>query len=195
MKAGMFRKMGLVLAFAAALAGCGQSLGPGAETPGLQGTTTLTQVFNGGPQQPSTTIRAEALKANESYNAKGELVIEGSVPAGVRINVQDGKLTVTGDIGNGARIDVSQPTTTHSESYTGYCYSYSFSGKYEYGFSAFCSRTVVDGLTYNDAAPAVAVRGTIGTDVRIATPGSITVNGREIVNPSRIMPVAPKPGA
>lgn len=195
MKAGMFRKMGLVLAFAAALAGCGQSLGPGAETPDLQGTTTLTQVFNGGPQQPSTTIRAEALKANESYNAKGELVIEGSVPAGVRINVEDGKLTVTGDIGNGARIDVSQPTTTHSERYSGYCYSYSFRGKYEYGFSAFCHRTVVDGLTFSDAAPAVAVRGTIGTDVRIATPGSITVNGREIVNPSRIMPVAPKPGA
>ncbi len=195
MKAGMFRKMGLVLAFAAALAGCGQAIGPGADTPDLQGQTTLTQVFNGGPQQPSTTIRAEALKANENYHAKGQLTIEGSVPAGAHINVESGKLVVTGDIGNGARIDVSQPTTTHSETYAGYCYAYSFRGKFEYGFSAFCSRTIVDGLTYNDAAPAVTVKGTLGTDVRISTPGSITVNGREIANPGRIMPVAPRPGA
>lgn len=195
MKGGMFRKMGLVLAFAAALAGCGQAIGPGADTPDLQGQTTLTQVFNGGPQQPSTTIRAEALKANESYHARGQLTIEGSVPAGVRINVEDGKLVVNGDVGNGARIDVSQPTTTHNETYTGYCYGYTFRGKFEYGFSAFCTRTVVDGLTYNDSAPAVAVRGTIGTDVRIATPGSITVNGREIANPGRIMPVAPRPAS
>ena len=195
MKAGVFRKMGLVLAFAAALAGCGQTLGPGANTPDLQGTTTLTQVFNGGPQQLSTTIRAEALKMKESYDAKGQLVIEGSVPAGATINVESGKLLVTGDVGNGARINVSQPTTTHSESYAGYCYSYSFRGKFEYGFSAFCSRTVVDGLTYNDSAPAVTIKGTLGTDVRISTPGSITVNGREIANPGRILPVAMKPGA
>lgn len=195
MKAGMFRKMGLVLAFAAALAGCGQAIGPGADTPDLQGQTTLTQVFNGGPQQPSTTIRAEALKANENYHAKGQLTIEGSVPAGAHINVESGKLVVTGDIGNGARIDVSQPTTTHSETYTGYCYAYSFRGKFEYGFSAFCSRTIVDGLTYNDTAPAVTVKGTLGTDVRISTPGSITVNGREIANPGRIMPVAMKPSS
>lgn len=194
---GFFRKTGLVLAFTAALAGCGPSaIGPKAETPDLRGETTLAEVFNGGPRQYMTRISGAALHEKESYAASGRLEIDGDVPAHVSITVRDGKLVVNGNVGDGARIDVSQPIATHNERYPDFCYGYDFmAGKFKYSYKfTGCDHTVVDGLRYDDPDPAVSITGSAGQDVRITTPGRIVVNGRQMQNSRQLAP-APGPAS
>lgn len=191
---GFFKKTGLILAFAAALAGCGKTIGPKAETPDLRGETSITQVFNGGPQGNMTRISGAALQAKESYQASGKIIIEGDVPAKSSIDVDAGKLLVTGNVGDGASIHVSQPIKTHNENYPDFCYGYDFMAgkfKYSYKFSG-CDHTVVDGLKYNDAEAAVEIKGNIGKDVKISTPGKIIVNGQQLANKHQMAPAGIK---
>ncbi len=191
MKKGLFAKGALVLAFAAALAGCSSNIGPNASDASLKGETTMTEVFKGGPVGPATQLNAGALKAGGSYEASGKLTIVGNVPDNVSITVNGGKLDVQGNLGNKARIEVSEPVATHTEMQTGYCYGYDFaSGKFEYSYKMTprCEVTVTDGLAYNDPAPAVNVAGGIGTDVHINTNGPIAVQGRAISNPNQMAP-------
>lgn len=192
MKKGLFAKGALILAFTAALAGCGgQQIGPGAKDPNLAGETTITQVFNGGPAGNSTHISGAALKAGESYEASGRLTIDGSIPDKAKVTVNDGKLVVNGDVGNSVRITVSQPIKTHTEYHTGYCFGYDYaSGKFEYSYKMTprCESTVTDGLTYNDPEAAVNIKGGIGLKTSIDTPGVIVVQGRAISNPNQMAP-------
>ena len=133
---GFLAKSGLALAFAAALAGCGPSaIGPKAETPDLKGETTLTEVFNGGPQQYLTRIEASALQEKGSYTADGRLEIEGNIPSHVSITVRDGELLVNGNVGDDVKLHVTQPIQTHNENYPDFCYGYDFmAGSFKYSF-------------------------------------------------------------
>lgn len=184
-------RLALACVFAGALAGCGEKIGEGAD-PGLRGTTSLSQVFNGGPLQNDTRISAHALKPKKSYHASGRLTIDGDIPEKASITVNDGKLVVNGSVGDGVSLRVSQPVKTHTEYKTGWCYGYDYSSghfEYSYKMTPRCSETVTDGLVYDDAAPAVEIKGGAGKDVTISTPGAIVINGREIDNPGRIFPV------
>jgi hypothetical protein len=190
MKKGLLAKGALLLAFAAALTGCGSQIGPNAKDASLRGETSQTQVFNGGPMGNDTHIQGSALKAGESYDATGRLTIEGSIPDKASITV-DGKLIVTGDVGNGVNITVNQPIRTHTEYHTGYCYGYDYSsGKFEYSYKMTprCSSTVTDGLEYNDSEAAVNIKGHFGTNTDIRTPGPIVVQGHTLSNPNQMAP-------
>jgi hypothetical protein len=183
-------KAALACVFAGALAGCGEKIGEGAD-PDLRGTTSLSQVFNGGPLQSDTRISATALKEKKSYHASGKLTIDGDIPEKASITVNDGKLVINGNVGDGVKLHVSQPIKTHTEYTTGWCYGYDYSsGRYEYSFKMTprCSQTVTDGLVYDDPEPAVEIKGGAGKGVTISTPGAIVVNGREINNPGRMSP-------
>lgn len=190
MKKGFLAKGALVLAFAAALTGCGNQIGPTAKDVSLRGETTQTEVFKGGPMGNDTHISGSALKAGERYDAKGRLTIEGNVPEKASITV-DGKLIVTGDVGNGVSITVDQPVKTHTEYTTGYCYGYDYaSGKFEYSYKMTprCEETVTDGLQYNDPEAAVNIKGSIGMNTDIRTHGPIVVQGRTMANPNQMAP-------
>ena len=143
-----------------------------------------------------TRISGTALQEKGSYTAEGRLEIDGDVPAHVTISVRNGELLVEGDVGEGARLDVTQPVATHNERYPDFCYGYDFmAGKFKYSYKfTGCDHTVVDGLLYDDADPAVEVTGKTAQDVSISTNGSIVVNGQQVANSRQLAP-APRPGS
>lgn len=193
-----FRKAALIAACGLALVGCGQNIGPNADTPQLRGETTITEVFNGAGMGQQTRIAGSALQAKESYNASGRIIIDGNVPDGAKINISSGELLVTGKVGNNVSINVGQPIATHTEKQTGWCYGYDFaSGKFEYSYKMTprCDVTITDGLVYHDHDAAVEIAGGIGTNVRIYTPGRIIVSGQPMSNPNQLNPAAPRPGS
>lgn len=186
-------KHSFVLASGAALllVGCSKTeqLGPDADDGSvLHGQVTQAEVFSG-VSGHSTTISAKHLKEGYNYYASGMLIIEGNVPKETKITVTDGKLKVTGSIGEGSVLRVTQPVVTHeSAPYSCYKYGYDFlSGKFEYSMKINrCRDTVVDGLKYNDPAPAIEVQGKIAGDVVIATQGRVVVSGQERHNPQQL---------
>lgn len=189
------KRLALIPVFMLAACQTRQVIGPAAETPDLKGVTTQTHVFEGGPLQDSTHIDAAKLHADRSYEATGELVIDGNVPDNVTIRVSGGRLTVNGALGNKDSIEVTQPLATHDVTEgSAPCYQYGYdfmSGKFEYSLKwhgCETTKTVIDGLRYNDDAPAVNVTKGIGAGVGIDTPGRIVVAGRAVQNPGQLAP-------
>lgn len=171
------------VAAAALLTGCdtrNYDIGPGAERDELKGSVRHEQVFTGGPQQPHTTLSARFLEAGRSYRVQGALTIEGDVPEKTSITVYNGELTVNGRVGDGARLQANIPLVTHTESYRGPGYCMKFNG--QFGYSNFCrhTKTIVDGLKYDDPDPAIRISGSMGENVRLVTDGAISVRGRTV---------------
>lgn len=189
----------LKLAFAtvcagALLTGCDMrnyDIGPTAERDELKGSTRQEQVFTGGPEQAHTTLRGRFLEAGRSYRVTGALTIEGDVPEKTSITVYNGELTVNGKVGKDASLHVRIPLVTHTESYRGPGYCMKFNG--QFGYSHFChhSKTIVDGLKYDDPDPAIRISGSTGENVRLATDGGIEVRGRTVQPPRHAVYKAP----
>ncbi|HRI77857.1 MAG TPA: hypothetical protein PLX33_12825 [Alphaproteobacteria bacterium] len=168
-------------AAAALLTGCdmrNNDIGPTAERDELKGSTLQEQVFTGGPLQPHTTLSARFLKPGQRYYAQGSLTIEGDIPEKTSITVKHGELTVKGDVGKEARLDAAIPLVTHTEHWRGpgYCYR---PLKGSFGYSAFCShsKTIVDGMKYDDADPAIRVTGRAHETAKLSSAGAIEVRG------------------
>lgn len=193
----MNRKLKLTFAAtcaAALLTGCDMrnyDIGPTAERDELKGSTRQEQVFTGGPEQAHTTLRGRFLEAGRSYRVTGALTIEGDVPEKTSITVYNGELTVNGKVGNDASLHVRIPLVTHTESYRGPGYCMKFNG--QFGYSHFChhSKTIVDGLKYDDPDPAIRISGSTGENVRLATDGGIEVRGRTVQPPRHAVYKAP----
>ena len=87
----------LMASSALSLIGCdrpGGEIGPNTENPLLSGETVQEKIFPEGPLQNSTVIKGSNLEENGSYRATGELIIDGNVPKGVSITVNNGKLYI-----------------------------------------------------------------------------------------------------
>ncbi len=55
-------------------------------------------------------MQASDLQESGKYAfGNGLLVVDGDVPANSRIHVEDGKLFIAGDVGEGARVSASVP--------------------------------------------------------------------------------------
>jgi hypothetical protein len=192
-------KRPLKLAFAtvcaaALLTGCDMrnyDIGPSAERDELKGSVAQEQVFTGGPAQAHTTLSARFLESGKSYRVRGALTIEGNVPEKTSITVYDGELTVNGKVGKDASLHVRVPLVTHTETSRGPGYCMKFNG--QFGYSNFCrhSKTVVDGLKYDDPDPAIRITGTTGENVRLSTDGAIEVRGRTVQPPRHAVYKAP----
>ncbi|MDP2205306.1 MAG: hypothetical protein Q8K65_03270 [Alphaproteobacteria bacterium] len=184
-------KRALKIAFAtvaatALLTGCDSrnyNIGHGAERDELKGSVRQEQVFTGGPEQTHTTLRASFLESGRSYRVTGALTIEGDIPEKASIIVYNGELTVNGKVGNDASLRVNVPLVTHTKTSRGPGYCYKMNGSY--GYSNFCrkTKTIVDGLKYDDPDPAIRITGTTGENVRLSTDGAIEVRGRNVQPP------------
>lgn len=186
-----FSRLLLLTPFFLAAAGCSKEIG----SKDLKGEVTMEQVFTGGPVQTHTRLPASLLHEGNVYTAQGKLTVMGDIPPKVRLIVRSGELVVRGDIGAEAVIEVEQPVASHTitRKYSGYCYGYDFmKGKYTYSykFGDRCTetKTVIDGLKYDDPDPAVEVTGRIGNSVQIKTYGRIVSNGASVRNPGQLVP-------
>lgn len=179
-------KRRLALAFAtvattALLTGCGPNdVGPAAEKDELKGDIRTEVVFTGGPEQPHTTLSANFLEAGKHYRAEGKLTINGDVPEETTISVQNGELVINGSVGAGSRLNVGVPIVTHRQSYSSICLQYNAALKMSISQPCTKYKTVVDGLKYDDPDPAITVTGRAGEDVTYSTHGAVRVRGRTV---------------
>lgn len=190
-----------------ALAGCGpspQQLGNAATDPGLHGTTVSEQVFQGGPQMPHVTVNASALQSGHKYVFEGALTVKGNLPDKTIVEVDNGRLTVDGNVGNQDEIDVKMPVKTHDE--TSIILMPMMIGKTMTMMPMPVTNTYIDGPLYPaDHAPAVTVTGHIGDKVTVTTNGKVQAEswGTEFnvkadygAKPQQVAPVqTPRPAA
>ncbi len=165
------------------LAGCSMdAIGPEAAVPSLRGDTSMTYVFKDEPKlRPHTRISAAMLRAHQTYRAEGVLIIEGNLPAGVTLDIANGKLVVTGNVGDDTRITVTQPVESFPEYQDIPC-----DGP---ATTTVCHEKVtVTRRRFSGGDPAVEIKGTAGSNLRIWASGMIRVNGRETPNPN-IIPI------
>jgi hypothetical protein len=180
-------KIFLSVALAATMFSCSNRIGPNADKSELKGDVTETTIFPGGPKQSDIRLDASNLKEGEAYSTSGKLTINGNIPKNVMLSVNDGKLVVNGNIGAGSNIDVNEPIVSHTENDPGYDYGYnSFSGKFEWHYDFSKTKTVVDGLKYNDPDPAVQVNGSCGENVKINSNGKIVVKDHQVQNKNQL---------
>ncbi len=177
------KKAGIALSacfLAASLTGCGpspQHLGDMAKDPGLHGATVVTMVYKDAAPEKVLTVDAHALKTDSRYVYDGSLVVKGDVPANTEIDVSNGKLEVTGNVGSGDKLDVQLPVITHDETnivLMPMSMSCGTNCTTTYLMPMPVTSTVEDGLAHpNDPGPAVKVVGAIGNKVTINTNGGI----------------------
>ncbi len=180
-----FARVFATVAAAALLTACDNNdIGPTADKEALKGDTQTEVVFTGGPEQPHTTLSARFLEAGKHYRVEGKLTINGDIPEKTTISVRNGELVVNGNVGAGSKLNVDVPVVTHTDSWTGpgYCYGLGFDGKIGFRYSAFCnhSETVLDGLKYNDPDAAITVTGRAADDVKFSTHGAVSIRGRTV---------------
>ncbi len=172
----------LSLAF---LAACGQpanKLGNDARDPALRGDVAAEQVFTGGPvNTPHTTIDGAALRAGQRYVIDGALTINGNVPERTTIEVNNGRLAITGDVGAQSRIDVQLPIVTHDETTMMLIPMTMSCGQNCTTTTMIMSpvtSTIIDGLKYPaDTRPAVTIGGVVGADTTISSNGRTVAAG------------------
>lgn len=171
----------LSLAFLTACGPSPQTLGSGATDPSLHGTTAITQVYSDAAPQAVLTVEGSALKPDSRYVYNGPLVIHGSVPARTEVDVTNGKLQVTGAVGDDARLDVQLPVVTHDETnivLMPMTMSCGNNCTTTYLMPMPVTSTVEDGLAHpGDTGAAVKVDGRIGNKVRVTTNGGIEAGG------------------
>lgn len=176
----MFRTLAILCA-ATLLGGCSMNaLGPDAVVPGLRGDTSMTYVFRDDAKlRPHTRISAAMLRAHQTYRAQGVLIVEGSLPDGVTLDITDGKLVVTGNAGSDIRITVTQPIEHFPEWQDVPCGGI--------GAADACHKKVtVTRRRFDGSDPAVDIKGTAGGNLRIWASGTVRINGREVPNPNVI---------
>jgi hypothetical protein len=170
-----------LLCMLALLGGCSMNaIGPEAAVPALRGDTSMTYVFKDDAKlRPHTRINAALLRAHQTYRAQGVLIIEGNLPDGVTLDIADGKLAVTGNVGDDARITVTQPVESFPEFQDIPC-----KGPVT---TAVCHEKVtVTRRRFTGGDPAIDIKGTAGRNLRIWSSGIVRVNGREVANPNVI---------
>lgn len=217
---GMRMKRLMAVLFILSLSACAPAtqLGSGAAQPSLQGRVTQETIFRGGPVQDHTHVRGSDLAAGQTYSVRGMLTVDGDVPPKTTLLVQLGRLVVNGNVGDDVKLRVNVPVVSHS-AYIGcmdddFGLGYGGHGGYG-GFGGFgggrhfgggvglgyafgsgygrgdCTHTVVDGLLYDDDAPAVVIRGGVGNNLDIATYGRVSINGQVVRNPRALAPYRP----
>ena len=171
----------LSLAFLAACGPSPQMLGSAAKDPNLHGTTAITQVYSDAAPQTVLTVEGTALKPDSRYVYNGPLVIHGSVPARTEVDVTNGKLQVTGNVGDQAQLDVKLPVLTHDETsiiLMPMSMSCGNNCTTTYLMPMPVTNTIEDGLAHaGDTGAAVRVGGRIGNKVQVSTNGGIQAGG------------------
>jgi hypothetical protein len=169
---------GLTLAFT--MTACGpspQTLGPAATDAGLRGSTAITMVYKDAAAERVLTVDGASLKAESRYVYDGTLVVRGDIPSKTEIDVTNGKLEVTGNVGSGSTLDVRLPVLTHTEDDTILMPMTMSCGENcttTILMPMPSTRTVEDGLAHpGDTGAAVKVDGQIGDKVTITTNGGI----------------------
>jgi hypothetical protein len=180
------------IASAALVAACSsssqQALGSQSSNPALRGTTTVGQVFPGGPLQEIVTIKASALKAGGVYAAPvgDSLTVVGNPQKDVTLIVNDAKLKLEGTAGFGDFLVVFAPVVTQTTTYS--CYTYGLTPSGQFGlvfvFNG-CSDTNTLGLRYNDPGSALIVTGS-AIPGQLSTNAGISVGGKPIKNPKQL---------
>lgn len=160
------------------LAGCGQPTVDLCATPAEAtqsiGTESFAHIFNGAANDSRVCIvKGSDLAANGHYDFNGGLlIIDGSVPDGARINVDNGKMYVSGDIGAKARVEASVPEEISS---------------YTTMVPIFTGKTTIivpqthykfEGFTYaNDHDAAVMIGGAVHDGARVTSNHDINLGG------------------
>ena len=166
------------------MAGCGpapQQLGDAAKDPALHGASSVTMVYTDAAPERVLTVDGGGLKPDSRYVYDGSLVVRGNLPANTEVDVTNGKLEVTGNVGDGSRIDVRLPVLTHTESgmiLMPMTMSCGQNCTTTYLMPMPTTNTVEDGLAHpGDTEPAVKVDGVIGNKVHVTTNGGIQAAG------------------
>lgn len=171
----------LSLAFLTACGPAPQTLGSAAKDPHLHGATAVTMVYTGAAPQNVLTIEGAALKPESRYVYDGSLVIRGDVPARTEVDVANGKLEVTGNVGDESKLEVKLPVLTHEETsiiLMPMTMSCGNNCTTTYLMPMPVTNTIEDGLAHPaDTGPAVKVDGRIGNRVRVSTNGGIEAGG------------------
>lgn len=172
----LVKKFAIAAALAAplALAACGTPTTALCPDDGAGiGHTTIAQVFEGAAQQKVCHIRGAELAPDGRYAMDdGALVIDGNIPDGARISVENGKIFVNGDVGADVRLSAKVPET--QESYTTL-------------MPIMVGKTMIlmpvtnyrfDDYTFNaDHQAAITIAGNIGADARITTNHGLAIDG------------------
>ena len=110
--------MGLCILAVAFMAGCGYPAHELGQDPAVPVTAVTEAMFDGAAAQQHVTVDGASLQTKNAYNYTGSVTIRGNVPANTDINVEGGRLEITGNVGDGSSLSVHMPVSTHSESYT-----------------------------------------------------------------------------
>lgn len=139
-----------------AVVGCSKTIGPSSEDPDLRGDVSMTTLVEGAPEVFKSVVDGRSLEPNESYYMReGVLIIRGDVPPKTKVSVGTGRIEVLGNVNSGAKVMADMPERTHSESYT----SIEYNAALKMTLPVTRTRTVRDGLMYNDPTPGVRVQG------------------------------------
>jgi hypothetical protein len=169
------RKIGLglcALTLAFTMAGCGYPAHELGQDPTVPVSTMTEVMFQGAGAQAHATVDGASLQSKNAYNYTGSVTIRGDVPANTEINVEGGRLEITGNVGDGAKLTVHMPVHTHSESYT--YTTFMMVGKVMIPMTHTGTHDVEDGLAFpQDQHAAVKVGGAIGNKVTVSANGGI----------------------
>ncbi len=173
-----------LLCMLALLGGCSmQAIGPEAAVAALRGDTSMTYVFKDEPKlRPHTRISAAMLRPHLTYRAEGVLIVEGNLPDGVILNIDNGKLVVTGNTGDNVQLTVTQPVESFPEYQDIPCDG-------PPTVNVCHEKVTITRRSFSGGDPAIDIKGISGDNLRIWTTGTVRVNGRELKNPNFIPPL------
>ena len=165
--------MGAVLLSTVFLSACGYPSHQLGQEQGLQGSVAVEQMYDGAAPSNHLTVDGAQLQPKNHYDYDGgALTIRGSVPAQTEINVPNGRLEVTGNVGDKSEISANLPVLTHQQSYT--YTTFMMVGKVMIPQVHTGTRTIEDDLAFpDDTHPGVQVNGSIGNKVQVSTNGGI----------------------
>lgn len=171
---------GLVILSTVFLAACGYPTHHLGTEQGLQGQTQMEEVYTDAAPQPVLIVQGSQLRPENHYVYNGSLRIEGDVPAHTEVEVTNGKLQITGNVGDESAIETRLPVNTHQETHIVLIPIMHSTGKSFYTtlMPVPQTSTIEDGLTHPaDTGPAVTIDGQAGNKVEVTTNGGIRAGG------------------
>lgn len=172
-------KFGVVAVFASVVSGCcgQQDIGTLAEDPNLRGELQTVPLTENAPNVVKAVVKGSALKSGSSYRMKeGILVIEGNIPPNTSVAVDNGRIEVTGNVGDKVELLAHMPERTHSESYT-YTDMMPAGDGMVIPITQIKTHYVPDGLKYKSDDKGIDIHGSVGKDVKIESNAGVHVSG------------------
>lgn len=149
-----------------AVVGCSKTIGPNADDANLRGDVSMTTLFDGGPKVYKSVVDGRSLEPNKSYYmSEGVLIIRGDVPSKTQVKVGTGRIEVTGNVNSKAKVNAYMPERTHSENYV----TIEYNAALKMTLPVTRTRTVRDGLMYDDPTPGVNVRGYVDSEALLSS--------------------------